>query len=121
MMITAMLLAATLAERNHIEQTIGSLEERFSKAFHAAPVAIWIADYADGRFIDVNEEFCDVLGYERDEVVGKTRAGSQYLGSTPKPARRLSPCSTRTGASRRFRSGSSPSPARCATACSRSN
>ena len=72
MTITAMLLAATLAERRHIEQAVGSLEQRFSKAFHAAPVAIWIATVDEGILIDVNEEFCLMMGYSRDEVIGQS-------------------------------------------------
>ena len=87
MAITAMLLAATLAERRQIEQTVGSLEERFSKAFHAAPVAIWITTVEDGTFIDVNEEFCTMLGYTREEVIGKIVAGAEYLGNTRKRGR----------------------------------
>ncbi len=72
MAITSMLLAATLAERRQIEQTVRSLEQRFSKAFHAAPVAIWISTVEEGTFIDVNEEFCLMMGYERDEVIGQS-------------------------------------------------
>ncbi len=72
MSITAMLLAATLAERRAAERTVGKLEERFSRAFNAAPVVIWIATLEDGTFVDVNDEFCRVLGYSRREIVGKT-------------------------------------------------
>jgi PAS domain S-box-containing protein len=72
MAVTAMLLAATLAERRQIEQTVGSLEKRFSKAFHAAPVATWISSVDDGLMVDVNEEFCLMMGYERGEVIGKS-------------------------------------------------
>ncbi|MFN8452786.1 MAG: PAS domain S-box protein [Anaerolineae bacterium] len=70
--VTAMLLAATLAERRQVERVVRGLEERFSKAFHSAPVAIWITRIEDGAFIDVNEEFCRLMGYERAEAIGKT-------------------------------------------------
>lgn len=69
---TAMLLAATLAERRQVERVVRSLEERFSKAFNSAPVAIWITSFEKGAFIDVNSEFCAMMGYGRDEVLGKT-------------------------------------------------
>ncbi len=72
MAITTMLLAATFAERHHAEQTAKSLEERFSKAFHAAPVAIWIATLENGIFIDVNEEFCRMMNCTRGEVIGRS-------------------------------------------------
>lgn len=70
--VTAMLLAATLAERRQIEQVARSLEERFSKAFRNAPVAMWIAAVEDGKFIDVNEDFCAIMGFTREAVIGKT-------------------------------------------------
>jgi len=72
MAITAMLLAATLGERRNAERAINNLQLRFSRAFHSAPVAIWLSQVQTGRFADVNEEFSKVLGYQRDELIGKT-------------------------------------------------
>lgn len=46
-------------------------EERFFKAFHANPAAIIISSLDSGEIIDVNESFCRVYGYEREEVLGK--------------------------------------------------
>jgi len=47
-------------------------EERFYKAFHASPQPITIATASDGRYIDVNESFLGVTGYQREEVIGRT-------------------------------------------------
>jgi PAS domain S-box-containing protein len=47
-------------------------EERFSKAFHNNTAAMVLSTYAEGRFVDVNEPFLAVLGYSRDEVIGRT-------------------------------------------------
>ncbi len=47
-------------------------EERFYKAFHASPEPITIATAAEGRYIDVNESFLRVTGYQREEVIGRT-------------------------------------------------
>ncbi len=46
--------------------------EKFSKAFenHASMMAI--VDTKTGVHIDVNDRFCDTLGYQRAEVIGKT-------------------------------------------------
>jgi PAS domain S-box-containing protein len=49
-------------------------EEKFSKAFMAAPEATTIASMEDGRYIDVNEVFCRTTGFRRDEVIGRTSA-----------------------------------------------
>ncbi len=45
-------------------------ENRFYKAFHAAPTLMVISS-ADGRFVDVNEAFERRSGYRRNEVVGR--------------------------------------------------
>lgn len=47
-------------------------EERFYKAFHASPEPISIATAAEGRYIDVNDSFLRVTGYQREEVIGHT-------------------------------------------------
>ncbi len=47
-------------------------EERFSKVFHASPMAIAIASLDEGRLLEVNESFEKFFGYARNEVIGKT-------------------------------------------------
>jgi len=47
-------------------------EEKFSKAFRASPDAITITQNSDGVFIDVNEGFTRLFGYDRSEVLGRT-------------------------------------------------
>jgi len=49
-------------------------EEKFSKAFHHTPVLTAISTLAEGRYVDVNDAFLDVLGYSRAEVIGRTTA-----------------------------------------------
>lgn len=46
-------------------------EERFRELFEHASDGIFIADL-DGRYTDVNSAGCALLGYSRDEIVGKT-------------------------------------------------
>jgi len=47
-------------------------EERFSVAFHASPAPTYIVRVRDGCFLDVNESFLKLLGYGREEVVGRS-------------------------------------------------
>jgi two-component system, cell cycle sensor histidine kinase and response regulator CckA len=49
-------------------------EERFSKAFRNNPLALTISTEAEGRCLDVNKAFLDLLGYERQDVIGRTAA-----------------------------------------------
>ena len=46
-------------------------EERFSKAFHASPDMIVISEPENGVIHDLNQRAIDLLGYARDEVVGR--------------------------------------------------
>lgn len=50
-------------------------EEKFYKAFHANPEPITIATVSDGQYIDVNESFLRITGYQREEIVGRTSLG----------------------------------------------
>jgi PAS domain S-box-containing protein len=60
-----------ITERCRIEDALRKSEERFSKAFRSSPAAITIADLTTGSYIDVNETFERLMGYRRDEVIGK--------------------------------------------------
>lgn len=68
-----------LQHRNHlqklVEQKTKALrlsEEKFAKAFTASPVAMSITTLEDGRCIEVNDAFCDLMGYKREELIGKS-------------------------------------------------
>ena len=58
-------------KRRWAEQQLRKSEERFSKAFQASPVAIGIIT-VDSQFLDVNEQFLALIGYNRDEIIGHT-------------------------------------------------
>ncbi len=47
-------------------------EEKFAKVFNSSPDAIAISLLADGRYIDVNSAFERIIGYARDEAIGRS-------------------------------------------------
>lgn len=47
-------------------------EAKFSKAFQASPAAITIATLPEGRWIEINEALTKMIGYSREEVIGRT-------------------------------------------------
>jgi PAS domain S-box-containing protein len=51
---------------------ISLANERFQKAFYRNPTIMTISDFESGIFLDVNEAFTNVLGYEKSEVIGKS-------------------------------------------------
>jgi PAS domain S-box-containing protein len=59
-------------ERRQAEEALRESEELFSKAFHSNPNPLLISKLTDGRCIDVNEGFLRALGYNREEVIGRT-------------------------------------------------
>ncbi len=47
-------------------------EEKFSKVFYINPSACGLSDLATGEYIEVNEAFYSLLGFNKDEVIGNT-------------------------------------------------
>lgn len=47
-------------------------EERFSNFFYATASFSVISDIETGRYIDVNDAFCEMSGYSREEIIDKT-------------------------------------------------
>ncbi len=61
-----------ITERVEAQQALRLSEARFGAAFRASPDGIAITTLADGRVIEVNESGLRLLGYARDEVIGRT-------------------------------------------------
>jgi PAS domain S-box-containing protein len=57
------------------ERRLRLSEEKFAKAFRASPDAIVISTATDGRYIELNDAFAAMLGYSRDELLGRTALG----------------------------------------------
>jgi PAS domain S-box-containing protein len=47
-------------------------EEKFSTAFKASPEAISIIAMKDGTYIDVNDIFLKISGFEKEDIIGRT-------------------------------------------------
>ena len=47
-------------------------EEKFSKLFHLNPSACGLSDLENMKYIEVNEAFNTLLGFDKNEVIGKT-------------------------------------------------
>ena len=71
--------------RERAEEALRKSEERFSKAFQASPATIAISTYPEGLYVDVNEHFTQMLGYSREEVLGRRAVD---LGVYAKPEQR---------------------------------
>ncbi len=61
-----------VTEHKQVAEALHKSEQKFSKIFNSVPALISIATLKEGRFVDVNQSFLQTLGYQRDELIGKT-------------------------------------------------
>jgi PAS domain S-box-containing protein len=72
--------AEILAELENAQKRIAELEsndpkkseERFARVFRACPSQMSLADSSTGKYVEVNEAFLKILGFKREEVIGRT-------------------------------------------------
>lgn len=79
-------IARDITERRCAEEELRKSEERFNKAFCSNPLAISISTQADGRYLDVNDAFLQILGYKREDVIGRT---ASKLNFWAEPSKRM--------------------------------
>lgn len=65
-------LQKEISERQQVEAKLRLSEEKFSKAFSCSPNPISITTFKDGRFIEVNDGFLEIMSYCREEIIGFT-------------------------------------------------
>ena len=59
-------------------------ESHFLKIFHASPLPVSITTLAEGRYLDANASALKLLGFGRDEVLGRTASDlSGWVQETP--------------------------------------
>jgi len=66
------LLRTEIARRRQTEKKLQQSEHRFFTAFRFSPEGMSITTLKEGRYIEANDVFLATLGYEREEVIGKT-------------------------------------------------
>lgn len=57
-------------------------EELFRRAFRTNISIMALSTLEDGRYIDVNDSFLDILGFSREEVIGKTASELSIFNET---------------------------------------
>lgn len=75
------IMAEDLTRQEAMEEALRLSEERFSKAFSTNPDALVISRKRDGLILEVNEGWKNILGYSREESVGKTSLEMGILAS----------------------------------------
>ena len=61
------------------ERLLRESEAKFAKAFQAGPDGICLTRRVDSTFVDVNQRFCQLTGYARDELIGQKATELVYV------------------------------------------
>jgi PAS domain S-box-containing protein len=77
-----------ITERKKAEASLRRSEEKFVKAFKLSPIAIAINRLSDGKFLNVNEAFIKLCGYDSVEIISHTPA-ELNLWNNPDDAKQI--------------------------------
>lgn len=65
-------ISTNITERNLSEKRLRETEQRFSTAFEHSPAPLVLSEIESGRLIDVNDRWVKMLGFTREEQIGRT-------------------------------------------------
>jgi len=63
-----------VTERYRAEQQVVEEERRYRHMLATAEEGFWLGDYQTLETVDINDSFCHMLGYSREELLGQTPA-----------------------------------------------
>jgi PAS domain S-box-containing protein len=61
-----------ISARRDAERALKLSQEIFANAFRLSPVTISISTAGEGRWIEVNDKWIELMGYSREETIGRT-------------------------------------------------
>ena len=62
-----------ITERKHTEKALQESEQRFRTIFEQAAVGVALVETRSGRFLRINQRYCDMVGYTIEEMSGGKR------------------------------------------------
>lgn len=65
-------------EKREDEEALRESELRFRTLFGLSPQAIALSDVSTGRLIDVNDKFCELTKYTKEEILGRTTTECRF-------------------------------------------
>src|SRR4029077_8071124 len=65
-------LVTDVTNRKLADARLQASEKKFAKAFHLSPLALSIATLPEGRVLDANGALFRILGYDPEQMIGKT-------------------------------------------------
>lgn len=68
----AVAIAHDITDYLHAGEQIRQSEEKFKALFSAAPLGLVLSEIPSGKIVDVNEIYCETIGYTKQECINKT-------------------------------------------------
>jgi PAS domain S-box-containing protein len=90
-----------ISDKKQAEEALRESEERFRTSFMTTPDSISIHKGPDGVFVDVNEAFCVITGYSKEDVVGR-EANEVHIWDDPDDRKRFVERLTKDGKVQNF-------------------
>ena len=78
-------ISRDFTERESARRALEQVEQKYRTLFEAAPMGITLSTLEGGRLVEVNRGFVQLLGYDRDELLGRR---ASELGLWVDPSRR---------------------------------
>jgi len=93
-LICVVVLLVNFAIRRREVAELQENESKFSNAFKSNPSGIAITDIETGRFIEVNDSYCRIIGYSPQELIGRTSLELGIWENSEERSRKFRPLST---------------------------
>ncbi len=75
-----------VTERHRSADALRESQEQFAKVFYRSPALMSLSRLEDGRLLEVNDQFCAVSGFSREEAVGRTSTDLGWLSPAGREA-----------------------------------
>ena len=70
-----------ITKRKEAEEALQRSERKFAAAFYQSNIVMTFAQLNSGRFVDVNDNFCECVGYSHSEILGKSAVELGLFGT----------------------------------------
>lgn len=85
-----MFIFSDITELKMAEQRLRVSDEKYSKAFYASPAPCSITTLNEGRYVDINDSYLKLVGYTKEELIGKTTTEIDFFTDSEDRARFVS-------------------------------
>jgi len=68
-----------ITEQKKMQAALQASEEKFNKAFQLSPAGIALTNLITKKYIDVNESFLKIIGFEKEEIIGHTSQDTEFM------------------------------------------